>query len=783
MPDATASLPVIAPPTGVTPGTQGLARVVALDDLVTVTVVFKTPLSAAQKLAMLDPKAYTLTGGQRLFPRVTGVSLNPPGTPASEQDRRVQLALDGPGDFSTYTLTVSGPGLDPIADALPLRFRLACDDVFDCRPGPPPAPTTTGPAVLVDYLAKDYAGFRQALLDFIPTRIPDWTEPSEADLGMMLLELFAATADQLSYLQDRVACEAYLDTATQRRSVAGHLALVGYELGATTAACVWLQFRVRLRHTLTPASRFPVTSRVTVEGEAAVVFETLGTAVLRPGYGDPIPVIAPPGAAVTLAAGALSATLSGSFPDFQTGDALCFDDDAGHREVVLLSAAPQLVAGTGAGSAITVVQWSAATPIQADFGPGAVVARGNLVLAAEGQTVVNEVVRDANSGPDDPGVRQRLPLAQEPLAYLDAATLATFAGPGAAAAAAAAAGFAALSSRHVSTITLHVGDAPDVWQERSTLLDSGPTDRVFRVEIDNPGGATVVFGDGTFGLRPVTTARVAATYRVGGGSAGNVAADTLGVFDPAAQAANPWLIAVTNPLRATGGRDQEPLEHARRFGPPSVQTPLVAVTADDYRDAAQGYTDDLGQTPVRRASASLRWSGSWLMATLAVDHRDAAAVTDAALRGPLLASLDARRLVGSDVEVAAPSFVAVDLAVDLDLAPGFLPASVTQAVADAFSNRDLPGGRTGFFHPDNFSFGNRLDVSAVYAELMAVPGVAAARVVRLARLRSARPDQETAVNLGQGYLAVGPNEILRLDNDRNFPENGTLTLQVSGVAS
>jgi hypothetical protein len=774
--------PTIDPlPTGTTPGTQGLLRVAALDDLVHLVVWFKAALTADQKAALLDPRAYVLTGGQRLFPKVTGVLLNPPGTSAGDQDRRVQLTLDGPGDFSTYTLTVSGPGVDPLSAALKVRFRLACDDAFDCRPAPPPPTAEPELAVVIDYLAKDYAGFRQALLDFIPTRLPSWTERSEADIGMMLLELFAATADQLSYYQDRVANEAYLDTATQRRSVAGHLALAGYELGANTAACTWLQFRVNKLHTLTPASRFQVTSRVAVVGEPSVVFETLGTAVLRPGYGDDIPVVAPAGAASALPAGALTATLSGSFTDFQVGDPICFDDNQGHREVILLSARPQVVAVAGGiqpGGAVTIVRWSPATPIQTDYGTGAVVARGNLAVAAHGVTVINEVARASTPGPDTPGVRQRLPLALAPLAYLDAATLAAFQGQGSAPPT----GFDVLSSRYVSTITLRVGNAADIWQERATLLDSGLNDRVFRVEVDDQGAGTVTFGDGTFGLRPASNEQVVVTYRVGGGSSGNVAADTLGVFDKQVKAANPWLDSVSNPLPAVGGSDQESIEHARRFGPSSVRTPLAAVTEDDYRAAAQAYTDSLGQQPIRRASATLRWSGSWLMATLAVDHRDGS-VTDNDLRGPLLAFLDTRRLVGYDVEVAAPSFVPVDLAIDLDMKPGFLSANVKEAVLLAFSNLDLPGGRKGFFHPDNFSFGDRLDLSPIYAGLMAVPGVASARVVRLARQRSVLPDRETAVNLARGYLAVGPNEIVRVDNDRNFPENGTLTLRIAGVAT
>src|SRR5262245_799370 len=204
-------------------GMQGVARVAVLDERAELVVTFERPLVPAQHAYLLDPRSYGLTGGQRLFPHVIAATLfNPPGTPPDLLNRRVLLRLDGPGDFSVYVLTVSGPDVDPFFAARKLRFRLACDDAFDCRPpaaAPPQAPEL---AVVIDYLAKDYASFRQALLDFIPTRLPAWTERSEAAVGMMLLELFAATADTLSYVQDRVANEAFLDSATQRRRSEEH---------------------------------------------------------------------------------------------------------------------------------------------------------------------------------------------------------------------------------------------------------------------------------------------------------------------------------------------------------------------------------------------------------------------------------------------------------------------------------------------------------------------------------------------------------------------------------
>ena len=173
---------------------------VAVEDVsAQLVVMFATPISPAQQTYLLDRRSYTLSGGQRLFPRVLSAQLhNPVAGPPDLLNRRVLLQLNQIGDFSIYTLTVSGPDIDPFFANRKLRFRLACDDPFDCRPPATPDAPPSELQVVIDYFAKDYSSFRQALLDFIPTRLPEWTERSEADIGVMLLELFAASADNLS---------------------------------------------------------------------------------------------------------------------------------------------------------------------------------------------------------------------------------------------------------------------------------------------------------------------------------------------------------------------------------------------------------------------------------------------------------------------------------------------------------------------------------------------------------------------------------------------------------
>src|SRR5438874_11214362 len=209
---------------------QGIDRVAIDDAHAQLIVHFLQPISLPQQAYLFDPQHYSLTGGERLFPRVTKADPYLLSSPPDIDYFSVLLTLSGLGDFSIYTLTVSGPDIDPFFSSRKLRFRLACDDRFDCRAPSAAMPPSQELDVSIDYLAKDYSSFRQALLDFIPTRLPEWTERSEADIGMMLLELFAATADNLSYMQDRVANEAFLGSATQWRSVGGHLALLGYQM-------------------------------------------------------------------------------------------------------------------------------------------------------------------------------------------------------------------------------------------------------------------------------------------------------------------------------------------------------------------------------------------------------------------------------------------------------------------------------------------------------------------------------------------------------------------------
>ena len=322
-----------------------------------------------------------------------------------------------------------------------------------------------------------------------------------------------------------------------------------------------------------------------------------------------------------------------------------------------------------------------------------------------------------------------------------------------------------------------LSDGVNQWTPQDTLLESGPYQREFVVETANDGTATLRFGDGTLGALPVSG--LSATYRVGNGSAGNVGAgaiaymgpvDAGGVPQPA-----PGIVAVRNPLAAQGGIDPETLDQVRFFAPQAFRTQQRAVTAADYASLATAYPG------VLKAQANLRWTGSWYTMFITVE-RTGGTPLDAAFEQNLLSYLNGFRLAAYDLQVDSPVYVPLDIAFSVCVQAGYFRSNVEQALYNTFSNRILPNGQTGFFYPDNFTFGQPVYLSRIVAAAMQVPGV------RWVDTDDTPPKPNRFQRWGQlaqgetaaGEIDMAPLEIAQLDNDPNFPENGRIEFFLDG---
>src|SRR5581483_9076022 len=150
------------------------------------------------------------------------------------------VRLDKFGDASTYTLAITGVNdLDPVLSRVDFSFKVECPSDFDCEQ-PVVCPPVAAPPPPIDYQARDYQTFKQVMLDRMSVIMPDWQERNAADLGVMVVELVAYTADRLAYYQDAVATEAYLGTARKRISMRRHARLLDYFMHEGANARAWV---------------------------------------------------------------------------------------------------------------------------------------------------------------------------------------------------------------------------------------------------------------------------------------------------------------------------------------------------------------------------------------------------------------------------------------------------------------------------------------------------------------------------------------------------------------
>ena len=166
----------------------------------------------------------------------------PPNATSWNDDTSLRLNLMSSGDFTLYRLKINDlrVGFDSFYNDVTFDFKANCPSDLDCAPPDHECPPEEPVDFPIDYLARDFWTFRTAVLDFASLKYPDWTDRLEADAGIMMAEVMSALGDEMAYYQDRISREAYLETATQRRSMRHHTRLVDYTVHDGLGATGWL---------------------------------------------------------------------------------------------------------------------------------------------------------------------------------------------------------------------------------------------------------------------------------------------------------------------------------------------------------------------------------------------------------------------------------------------------------------------------------------------------------------------------------------------------------------
>ncbi|MEO7244842.1 MAG: baseplate J/gp47 family protein [Rubrivivax sp.] len=630
-------------------------------------------------------QVFRVRGGTRIVAGSAGGQVQV--TAASGVDvTRISLRVAPVGDYSTYTLQLMWDAslIDPFFAAIGFKFRPGCF-TNDCAPlqgGRPPAPN---PAI--DYLAKDYDSFRHTLMVAMAERVPGWASTSEADHDQVLIDLFAAAADELSDYQDRVAAEAYLATTRKRVSLARHARLVDYHLGEGNQASTWLAVDVvggQAPFTFDDQELVAWTGAAPAADDDAVFFasrqgeldpaerqhldplrnrlrlHTWRNAQPALAAGSTSADIAPPSGLGSQAAADAMRDLvrNGQWREMLIAELLnpltgaVAGRHRGKRQLLRLLQGSDVQAGAAESildpvttTWIVRVHWREDDALRFDYsfttfcpGPPSKTVEdvsmfyGNLLPVYEGRPM-QVFFREAGSilPTETDSVKQRSYARMDRFGNGRDWVLAALPDQGPLAYRPTADGLPPTGETPArSTLVVTVkppGSPQEGWDEVESLVHSDESSENgdhYMVETDERRQSVLRFGNGSNGRVPAPGAVVHARYQIGVGSAGNIGADQLVNVQPLTGALMGAVTATTNPLDVKDGRDPEPAERVRRNAPEAFRArQLRAVTLADYVKRAEEVSG------VSRAVARYAWTGSWRTVRIAIDPAGFSAVGDA----------------------------------------------------------------------------------------------------------------------------------------------------------
>jgi predicted phage baseplate assembly protein len=272
---------------------------------------------------------------------------------------------------------------------------------------------------------------------------------------------------------------------------------------------------------------------------------------------------------------------------------------------------------------------------------------------------------------------------------------------------------------------------------------------VFYSKTDADEVTSVVFGDGVGGRIPPANSEILVTYRVGGGTQGNVNANTITNILTNYSSG----LTVNNATAASGGADLESTDSIRVNAPASIRTVNRAVSLRDYGDLA------VQVTGVAKAIAT---SEVYTSVNLYIAPAGDPGADGEGDLTPVFNQLSNR--IGQffidktppnvTLTLFPPTFVAVNITATIQALPQYKQSVVKRNAETALAE---------ILAFDNVNFADRISLHYVIEALAGASGVSYSNVTLLAR------QDETQSGTDDAEFLV--NEI---------PSAGTITITVNG---
>lgn len=253
-------------------------------------------------------------------------------------------------------------------------------------------------------------------------------------------------------------------------------------------------------------------------------------------------------------------------------------------------------------------------------------------------------------------------------------------------------------------ITTQIGDSTIEWAEVSDLQEESPTAKVFQVIRQTDGSSVVRFGDGLHGDIPGLHAVVRATYRVGGGTSGNIPPSTVNIIvEPVI-----YGVSVTNPDAATGGLNAESLDSIRINAARSFRSRDRAVTLADYVAVAESVDG------VAKAKAVGNNGSSVAVYVAPEDDGTKQPALSQALDDYTTSWLESRAMAGVTIQVFSAAFTDIHIAMDVHCEP---TARQDEVQAEVEETLDY------FFRYQNMGFDLTISAQGIYNRLTGITGL------------------------------------------------------------
>jgi hypothetical protein len=513
----------------------------------------------------------------------------------------------------------------------------------------------------VDYTSRDFLSIRDDLYLLVPTYAPQWKSYKDStDFGNALIQLQAYLGDLQSYYIDRSANEAFISTATKRSSILRQAALLDYTPTQSSPAYVKLTF--------SNSSDSPIdVPALTKLGSTEITFET-DSAVTVPASTTVSSI-----SNLAIASGTVTVTTSAAHT-FYVGQTVTFTSTVSPFAAVTGTTTVVSVPST---TTLTVVIGSSTVASAATTGTitglgGSTLGQVTDVTATQGITITEEVVTyQATGEPNQVYQLKNYPVIE-------------------------------------STVAVTVDYIN--YERAQYLIDFPGSTPAFTVFTDADDITFIQFGDNIGGKIPPYGKTIRATYRVGGGTIGNVSAGSLTeLLD-----LNVSGLTVTNQSAAGGGADAETTDSIKVNAPISIKSLSRAVSLNDYSSLA------LQVSGIAKANSRAESYTNIVLYMAPFGNRGVEAdnltptYTFNVLKKIVADYLQGKAPANTSLTIAPPSYVPVDITLDLTVLPQYRQTNVKNAVLASLAE---------ILTFDNVLFSDRISLQYVMRTLANVPGV------------------------------------------------------------